>query len=185
MSDPYAAFKTGELGDNAVGALAGLVMEYVDAQALVASCEARLDEAKTGFNDVRMKRLPDFMEANDILEQKLPSGVKVALKEELRAHVSEDRRDEAMNWLDENGHGHIIKRQVIVEFDADQEEEAREFMRELVDRPRPLSVKVKRTVHAGTLQKFLRELLEEGRPVPLKLFGVVRQKIAKVTVPKK
>lgn len=165
-------------GDNLVAALANMADQQEAAEAEVARLESLLDEAKTNLRRIVEHEIPSLM---DGLEGtiNLPDGRKVTIAEKIRASVKKEVKPIAMRWLDDNGHGGIVKRQFIIEFGKDQEEWARAFRQQLAESRVPLNVKEERNVQWQTLDAWVREQLAEGNQLP-EVFGVFRQRFAKI-----
>lgn len=181
----YEAKPEEQLGDNSLARLRGLAQELVDGEARIASLQQQLAEANAAYNDTRLKRLPDLMDELEIPEITLPGGVKVKMDTEIRAGIKDEHKEKAHKWLEDNDNGNLIKRQVTIDFSKEEEGWAKKFMRDCAQRKKKLNLKMKKTVHNGTLTKFVKESLADGVDLPQDLFGVFRQRFAKVTVPKK
>jgi len=181
----YSAFKqeTDQVGGNLMTALTSLADQQEAAQAEVERLEALLDEAKKNLARISEIEIPKLM---DGIEGKLnlPDGRQVTIAEKIRSSISSDKKPLAMKWLDDNDHGGLIKRRFIIEFGRDQEEWAKQFEAQLASSKTPLNVKQERNVHWQTLDAFVREQLEEGGDLPLDLFGVFRQRSAKIKAAK-
>jgi hypothetical protein len=84
--------------------------------------------------------------------------------------IPSERKEEAYKWLDEHGHGGIIKRGVQVSFDKGSTkaaEAAAEAMRSM-----GLEPKVTLNIHAQTFMSFAREQIQNGNMLPLDRWGV-------------
>jgi hypothetical protein len=178
----YSAFKeqsTIAPGGNLMGALVALADEQEAAQAEVERLELLLDEAKKNLQRITEHEIPKLM---DGIEGKLnlPDGRTITISEKIRASITSDKKPLAFGWLNENGHGALIKRRFIIEFGRDQEEWAKEFEKQLGQSKTPLNVKKEENVHWQTLDAFVREQLGEGSDLPLDLFGVFRQRFSKI-----
>lgn len=173
-----------KLGDNSLARLQGLAQEQVDCEARVAALEQQLEEAKTALNDVKLKRLPDLMDELEMTEFKTAGGVVISMAEEIRASIPKGREPEAHKWLEDNDNGGLIKRQVTIDFAKSEEAWAKKFMADCAKRKKPLNLAMKKTVHASTLKAFVKGQLEEGVDIPQDVFGVFRQRFAKVKLPK-
>jgi hypothetical protein len=177
----YSEFKeeTSQVGGNLMGALVSLADQQEAAQEEVERLEALLDEAKKNLQRISEHEIPKLM---DGIEGKLnlPDGRVITIAEKIRASITSEKKPIAMKWLDDNDHGGLIKRRFIIEFGRDQEKWAKEFEAQLAKSKTPLNVKQERNVHWQTLDAFVREQLENGAELPLDLFGVFRQRFAKI-----
>lgn len=171
--------ETPKAGSNLMGALIDLSDQLVASETEVARLEELLTEAKANVRRLCEHEIPKLMDGLDGTFN-LPDGRKITITEKVRASIGGDKKPIAMRWLDEHGHGSIIKRKFTIEFGKEQEDWAKEFEKQLKDSPTPLNMKKERTVAWQTLDAFVREQLAEGSDIPLDIFGVYRQRIAKV-----
>jgi len=180
----YSDFQTEEIGDNMMARIEGLAQKQVAAEALVESLEAQLVEAKANFRLISEKDIPNLLDEFDLADSTVntPAGHEVKMATAIRGSIPKANETAAFQWLEDDGNGNLIKRQVTIEFGKDQEAWAAKFQRDCAKRKKPLNMKIKRAVHAGTLQAFVRRKLDEGVDIPMDTFGVFRQRFAKVTV---
>lgn len=170
------------LGDNFTKTLISLADEAERAEEEVERLTNLLDIAKTNYRRVVEQEIPQIVDGlNSTLN--LPDGRKITIKEQVRCSIAGERKYPALQWLNSNGHGNLIKRRFIIEFGKDQEQWADEFEQKLTNYERPLNVKREANVHPQTLQAFVRERLREGDNVPIETFGVFRQRTAKIASP--
>ena len=115
MSDDYAAFRDEGQNSNLRAVLVSLADELIAAEEEVARIEVMLEEAKLKVKDIAEFRIP---QATDGMEGKfnLGDGRELQIKEEIRSSIAGDTRVPAIQWLDEHGFGHIVKREVSFEF---------------------------------------------------------------------
>ena len=73
---------------------------------------------------------------------------------------------------------------MVIEFGKEDEPWARKFLRDCAQRVRPLNMKHKKDVHPSTLQAWVRKRLDDGDEIPMEKFGVYRQRMTQVTMPK-
>lgn len=181
MSDEYAAFRE-EPGDNFKAVLRSLADEYLDADAAVSAAEEALEVAKAKRKDIAEHRIPQATEGMDG-KFDLGDGRELQIKEEIRASIAGEKRAPAIHWLDEHDYGHIVKRQVVIEFQKGDTERCEAFLeavKELEEHLGTLVVKTNFTVHHATLTSWVKEQLSEGVDLPVDVFGIFRQRTAKV-----
>lgn len=159
--------------------LTDLANRQLTLESKVRSVEHQLKKAKEELAQVAEVDLPLLMEELGIDSFNLQDGYSITVKETIRASISQARSHEAMDWLTDNGYANIIKHEGSIPIDdenlTEEQQTALNQVREnfdLID---------SRKVHPQTLAAFVREMLEEGREIPLELFGVHRQRLAKVT----
>lgn len=174
---------TPKLGDNSVARITALAKRQMEAEARVARLKDELEAAEKDLFLIAERDLPNLMDELGVTEFKMASGVKVVVTESVHASITKERAAEAYGWLDENGHSDLVKREIVIRFNRDEEAWARKFLRDLNQRKRPVNFTEKKSVHTETLKKFVREGLEGGEDIPLDVFGVFRRKATKVEVP--
>lgn len=167
-------------GDNIMAQLGGLAKEQLDAEAEVARLEEELRKAQEKVKDISEHRLPTLMEEAKMESFVTSDGLKITLREIIRASIPEAGSEKAFDWLEDNGQGAMIKRQFVIEFGKSEDKWADKFERDLKARKRQLNVKRKKSVHSSTLSAFIREQLEEGVPIDMRMFGAFRQRHSKV-----
>ena len=179
--DAYAEFRD-EPGENFKTVLRTLADEFLEAEQLVAQKEKELEEANALRKDLAEIRIPQATEGMDG-KFDLGDGRELILKEQIRASIAGEKRFPAIRWLDENDYGHIVKRQIIIEFGKDEHERAEKFLekvRELEKEFGTLVIKTNHSVHPQTLISWVNEQLKEGVNLPVDVFGIFRQRTAKV-----
>lgn len=184
----YSEFEGEKLpvGENAQARLEGIASEFLACEARIETLKEQLKEAEVHYNDIRLKRLPELMDEIGSTDFTTQSGIRLSMHEEIRAGIKEDLKEDAHSWLEENGHGNLIKREFKIEFGRDDESWARKFMADCKKRKRQLNLTLKRAVNNQTLGAFVRKQLEEGAldSDAQTLLGVFRQRFAKVKLPK-
>jgi len=183
MTDDYAAFRD-EPGENFKAVLRTLADELMAADAAVLEKEQELETCKAVVKDIAQHRIPQATEGMDGTFD-LGDGRELQLKEDIRASIAGEKRAPAINWLDEHDYGHIVKRQVIVEFGKGEEERTKVFLAKVRELEKhedigKLIVKTNYSVHPATLVSFVKEQLGEGVALPIDVFGIFRQRVAKV-----
>jgi hypothetical protein len=122
--------------------------------------------------------LPEKMEALGMETFTTTSGLKVKIKETIRASIPKENPTASLNWLRENGHGGVIKRTVKLEFGKGKDEQADEIVQTL--RTGGYDVSDEANVHFMTLGALAKELLTSGQDMPADLFGIHRQRVSKI-----
>lgn len=180
MTDDYAAFRDDRPSDNLTNVLRTLADEYLAAEAEVLRIEAELELAKTNLKDIAENRIP---QATDGMEGKfnLGDGRELQVKEEIRSSIAGEKRIPAIQWLDDHDYGHIVKREVVFTFPKGDEERCKKFI-ETVQKLNlgQLVFNSNNTVHHATLNSWVKERLGEGDVLPKDIFGIFRQRTAKV-----
>jgi len=179
MTHDYSEFQQ-KPGDNLLAVISEMARDYKAKEQLVADLEEKLKKAQEDFKDIAERKLPALMDEARQLEVTTDDGLKIAIKEKLRGSIPKAQQDEAFKWLDDHDHGDLIKREVTISFNRDEEAWAKKFMADLQKRKKPVRFKLERSVHPSTLASFATEQLEEGVDIPLQTFGLYRQRSAQV-----
>ncbi len=179
MQDDYAAFRDDRPSDNLTAVLRTLADEYLAAEAKVARIAAELETAQAELKDIAEMRIP---QATDGMEGKfnLGDGRELTVKEEIRSSIAGEKRDPAIKWLDDNGYGHIVKRELIFEFPKGDEARSKAFIEAVQKLGMQLVMKSNFSVHHATLNSWVKERLGDGVDLPRETFGIFRQRTAKV-----
>jgi len=178
LDKDYTSFT--KTDDSALAELSGLAAQQVEAEVVLAVAEANVATAKRALREIQEVKIPELMDSVGMEEFTTTSGLRIRVRENIRASISQANAADAFAWLRENGHEALIKRQVTVMFGKGEDAEAAETIKALEERKLP--VDDKSSVHASTLAKFVREKLEAGEDVPMELLGVHRQRVSAVTV---
>lgn len=178
--DPYGQFRGHEaVSEEAFANLQTLVKQLSEAEAKVAELKAQLEVAVAARDELAHVRIPELMDSLGQERLVLTNlGVEVRVNEKIRASIPVDHRPKAFKWLEENGHGSLIKRSIVVVFNREQQEAAAQLYRQL--QSEFAGVKQDMKVEPSTLAAFVREQLGNGSDLPLDLFGVFRQRVTEV-----
>lgn len=148
----------------------------------VAVLEQDLSDAKAAMVKTQREDLPEVMREFGLLDFTLSTGMKIEIKEDISCGITEDRKVEALRWLNEHGFGGLIKTVVSVEFGQGEIESAEELAIKLQGDGLPATAN--EIVHASTLKSFIKEQLENGQSIPFNLFGVHPFSFAKIVTKK-
>lgn len=171
-----------EPGANMLARISGLASDQAHAAARVERLTEELKQAKETFRHISENQMPLLMEEAQVDSFTTKDGLKIEIKEAIRGSIPKATQVEAFKWLEDNGHGRLIKREFKIDFGKDDDKWADKFERDCAKRKKPLNLKRKKSVHPQTLLSFVKGQLEEGVPIPMDTFGVYRQNFAKVTV---
>tara|TARA_R110000772_G_scaffold30806_13_gene76541 strand:+ start:2100 stop:2657 length:558 start_codon:yes stop_codon:yes gene_type:complete len=182
MGDEYAGYREAESSTNLTTVLVSLADEMNDAMINLDFAQAALDQAKAELKDIVEIKIPS---AVDGMSGKfdLGDGRELTIKEDIRASIAGDKKNPAINWMDEHGYGHIVKRKIVVEFPKGEEERTAAFLTALKALETDLgmlNIKQDLSVHHATLTSWVKEQLADGVDIPTDVFGIFRQRTAKL-----
>lgn len=158
----------------------------------VARLTGQLASKQEALKEALERTLPNAMIAARLETWPLPGGARFDLHGIVAASIPKAFTEEAHGWLEEKGHGDLIKHRFTILFGRDDFKWAKKFAQDLARRKRPLVVERKDWVEPQTLGAFVREQVKlaaaEGRDpaeaVPANYFGVFRATVARLVKPK-
>lgn len=157
-----------------------LAEEQFAAQQNVDSLTNSLKIATEELRKIAEQKLPEAMEEAGVNKFTTTKGIHIEVKEKVRASLPKEQQVTGYDWMEKNGLGAAIESEVIVSFQRDEIDEAKEFVRFLRDQNRIANFE--RSVHHSRLNSILCERLANGEDVPLEIFSVYRQRVAKVEI---
>lgn len=164
--------------DEQLGRVAELAEAFSLQERLIAQREEELRIAKEEMRKIAEDLLPEAMQAVGLSEFKLKDGSKVSVKPWHSLSIPKDREEEAYRWLEENGHGDIVKHSLTIGTRLSSEallEKVREVAKSM-----NLDIADKIGIHHMTGGSWVKERLKEGDDIPRDLLGVTTGFRAKV-----
>ena len=153
--------------------------KLLETQNEIAKLEDRLKTFKTTETTLSEQTIPNLMQQAGVSLIKLKDGSSVEIKPFYAARIPSSKVEEAFEWLRTNGHGDLIKNNVMLTFGRNQDNEAKSLVAEL--REKGHNVKQAEKVEPMTLKAFVKEQIQEGKNVPVDLFGVYVASKTKIT----
>ncbi len=162
--------------------------EYAKLERDITDLEAQLKEKRTRYLELSMRELPSVLGELSIDKIGLPEmGVDVVVAPYYKANIAadwpEEKRDAAFTWLEENGHGDLIKSVLSVTFGRKELELARqleELIRTQFAGANSHPVSIDMSVPWNTLTAFVREQIQRGESLPLDTLGATVGSVATV-----
>lgn len=151
-------------------------MKSLDHQ--IAEAELHVKKLKAARDLVATETLPELMDSVGLTEVKTRSGLPVKIVDVLHTSIAKERKPLAIAWLDKNGHGGMVRRNVIIDFDKTQEEKVQKLLR-LIGKGWPNN-RVELDVNGATVKAFVKRRLDAGEDIPLDIFGVHQQREAQI-----
>jgi len=153
--------------------------KLLETQKKMAAIDEQLKTLKATEATLSGQTIPNLMHKAGLSLIKLKDGSAVEVKPFYAASIPLSKADEAFTWLRDNGHGDLIKNNVLVTFRRQQDNEAKSLVAEL--REKGHNVKQAEKVESMTLKAFVREQIQDGKNVPADLFGVYVASKTKIT----
>jgi hypothetical protein len=137
--------------------------------------EIKEDEEKIKTKKERADKLsgeviPTMMKEMSLSSLKLADGSSVEVKPVYGASIPIAKREEAFNWLRNNGLGDLIKNEITVSFGRNEDNKAAEYA--ILAKGQGYEPAQKLKVEPMTLKALVRERLESGQEMPFELFNV-------------
>lgn len=169
-------------GDNILASLSALALEQKRAEVAVAKAEEALALATAELKRISEQTIPDLMDVAKMEEYTTSDGIKIKIGVKIRGSIPKATEAQAFQWLMDQKHDDLIKREFKIQFGKNEEAWAKKFLADLQKRKRPLAFELKRTVHSSTLASFVKGQLETGVDFPMDIFGVYRQRASTIEV---
>lgn len=156
-----------------------LAKSMVEQSAMVDQMEEDLKAAKAELHKLRTISLPEVM-AECQMEDFTINGTKIIVENLVSGSLPKEpeKRAAAIQWLEANEAGGLIKTVVEVEFGKSQHNEAVAVFEDL--KKAGHAVTTESSIHPQTLCAFVRERLDNGKPIDTELLGVFSGKICKI-----
>ena len=138
----------------------------------IASLEEQLKSKKAEADDIGSRVIPELLAEQGLSEIKLADGSKVSVKKEFRATVPKDdtKRENALQWLRDQGLGDIIKNNVSVSFGKGEDDKAEQLLNLAAENG--FEPQQKSDVSWNTLTALYRERVEAGLDMPSDCFSL-------------
>ena len=167
-----------EFTDQQMGALGIAANRLINKQIEIKDAETELKNLKAQERKINQEEIPAMMENLGFETITLSDGRKIAVKDAVQCGIAAADRPRAYVWMDENGHGDLIKIALTAKFARGDRDMADECFEALVDvGASPNQIE---SVHAGTLKAWAREELAQGHSLPSDLFKIHVVKITTV-----
>jgi TolA-binding protein len=132
--------------------------------------EDNIKNTKKELEHISGEVIPTMMSEMGLSHLKLMDGSSVDVKPNYSANITIANREEAFNWLRNNGLGDIIKNEILVSFGRNEDNKAADYAALAQERGFQPTQKLK--VEPMTLKALVRERIEAGKELPTELFNV-------------
>ena len=132
--------------------------------------EDAIKQKKKDIEHLSGEVIPTMLSEMGLSYLKLQDGSSVEVKTNYSATITQANKEEAFNWLRENGLGDIIKNEISVSFGRNEDNKAADYAALASERGFQPTQKLK--VEPMTLKALVRERLEAGKTMPTEIFNV-------------
>jgi len=129
-----------------------------------------LDQVKEQRRKVAEEDLPAALDQAGVSDVTLSDGSRIAVKSDLKVNIPKSKKEDAAEWLVNQGASALVKEDIHVPFNRGQEEQVNELTRELEENGYTYNVQPE--MHTGSVKKFLKEHMEEGGDLPEDVMNV-------------
>ena len=164
---------------NEVKALSDQVLNLRDLEDKLKQKEVELQKLKKDLSIISGEVIPTMMTEMNISTLKLADGSAVEVRSIYGASISPDKKEEAFNWLRNNGLGDLIKNEVTVSFGRNEDNKASQYA--ILAQGQGYQPVQKLKVEPMTLKALVRERVESGQDMPSDLFNVFAVNRTKIT----
>ena len=141
--------------------------------------EEHVKKLKKDIEVISGEVIPTMMQEMNLSTLKLSDGSSVEVKQIYGASISPAKKEEAFNWLRNNGLGDLIKNEITVSFGRNEDNKAADYA--VLAQGQGYQPVQKLKVEPMTLKALVRERLEAGQEMPTELFNVFAGNRTKIT----
>jgi hypothetical protein len=164
---------------NDAASLADQVVKLKQLEDEIKTVEDNLKKLKQKADSLSGEVIPTMMTEMNISTLKLADGSAVEVKPVYGASIPLDKKEEAFNWLRNNGLGDLIKNEITVSFGRNEDNKAADYA--VLAQGQGYQPAQKLKVEPMTLKALVRERLESGQEMPSDLFNVFAGNRTKIT----
>ena len=173
----------GEVDEEKLRELSKKVQEVWDVNTEIDKLESQVKFLKQQRNRITQDEIPALMDEANMLMGRFSVGesdnhVELSLKPFVSGKIPEANREKAYQWLRDNNFDSIIKNDITLSFQKDQDATAQNLMLELEDKG--YHPEFRTHIHAQTYKAFIRECQEKGIGIDLDLFGAFVGRVAEI-----
>ena len=147
-----------------LGRLGELLRERYEVECEIEEQEKVLKELQAKYLIINEKSIPDLMNEYGLSQINTADGYKITVKRYCKASIPVARKAEALQWLEDQGYGALIKHAVTVNLGKGSEDQAA-ILKDILDTT-GYTYSEKTEVHPQTLNSFADELISSGGKLP-------------------
>ena len=153
-----------------INKLADKIKELQASQLELQEQEDAIKQKKKDIEHLSGEVIPTMLSEMGLSYLKLQDGSSVEVKTNYSATITQANKEEAFNWLRENGLGDIIKNEISVSFGRNEDNKAADYAE--LAKGQGLEPKQKLKVEPMTLKALVRERIEAGKEMPTEIFNI-------------
>ena len=153
-----------------INKLADKIKQMQGLQKDIETNEEYVKQKKKELDHISGEVIPTMLSEMGLSFLKLQDGSSVEVKTNYSATITQAKKEEAFNWLRQNGLGDIIKNEIVVSFGRSEDDKAAAYAELAKGQGHQPTQKLK--VEPMTLKALVRERLEGGKEMPTELFNI-------------
>ena len=153
-----------------INKLADKIKEMQAVQSAIESDEQQIKNKKKHLEHLSGEVIPTMLSEMGLSFLKLADGSSVEVKTNYSATITQAKKEQAFNWLRQNGLGDIIKNEIVVSFGRSEDDKAAAYAELAKGQGHQPTQKLK--VEPMTLKALVRERIEGGKEMPTELFNI-------------
>jgi hypothetical protein len=153
-----------------INQLADKIKELQSQQEQLQQQEDAIKQKKKEIEHLSGEVIPTMLSEMGLSFLKLADGSSVEVKTNYSATITQAKKEEAFNWLRENGLGDIIKNEISVSFGRNEDNKAADYAN--LAKGQGFEPQQKLKVEPMTLKALVRERIEAGKEMPTELFNI-------------
>ena len=165
-----AAFSAVPVTDDALKSVRSIALQMQNTQQKVSQLEEDLKREKESLRKLSDEDLPSKLQEIGIVNFELDDGSVVQVKENISAHIKEENRVAAYEWLRDHGLDDIIKNTVVCSFGREEDDKASDFF--AFAKKEGFEPQQNSSIHPSTLKAFAKDRIAQGEEIPMDLFGI-------------
>ena len=182
MSEPDFSSVTATASASVLDDVRSLVDVLRQQKQTVDALTAQLEAATAVHNRLVQVDIPAAMESAGLAELKLTGGAVLKVKDDVNVYITVENRAAAYEWLRQNKMDSIIKRDMVIDLRALNEEQRCSLLNTCHDDGTEYNFT--ESVHAATLKASVKDMLAKGFTMPPSI-SVHQYKKAELKEPRK
>lgn len=160
--------------------LSYLIEQFFSYEKKIAEAEKELEHLKDNFKNISENRIPATLQAMGMKSFVTLEGKEVSFEKRWTGSISEENKVAAHKWLEDNGHGSIIKNSVSANIPKGPDSlKMQKEIEDFLNQKKDVVVKSEKAVHYKTLEAFIKEQKAKGVDLPssISTFEITKTKI--------
>ena len=153
-----------------INKLADKIKQMQGLQKDIETNEEYVKQKKKELDHISGEVIPTMLSEMGLSFLKLQDASSVEVKTNYSATITQVNKEEAFNWLRQNGLGDIIKNEIVVSFGRSEDDKAAAYAELAKGQGHQPTQKLK--VEPMTLKALVRERLEGGKEMPTEIFNI-------------